>query len=316
MFDFVIVPLILQFLAPLGLLAWLAYGRHGSRAALLLRAILVAAYVETVAVAGLWLVLPSFLPAIYVVLFVLALVHAWRLVPIGTGWPAASRGWIGIGVRGALAAAAMTLTVYALSGLRPPREPAADLTFPLRGMDYSVVNGGSTGLVNAHHMTLTGERFRPYRGQSYGVDLVRFNRWGLRARGFLPGVPSAYVIFGDSVFAPCSGTVIEAVDGLADMSPPTMDRKHMAGNHVLLASGKAWVLVGHLRAGSVRVRTGDLVRAGELLGAVGNSGNSGEPHLHIHAQRPGTKATPFSGDPIPITFDGRYLVRNARISRT
>jgi len=316
MFDLVIVPLIFQFLAPVGLLAWLAYGRHRSRVALVLGMILVAAYIETIAVAGLWLVLPSFLPAAYVVLIAVAFVRAWRRVPGVNTRLATSRVRVGIGVRSALAALAIVLAIYALAGRRPPREPAIDLIFPLRGMGYSVVNGGSTQLVNAHRVTLIGERFRPYRGQSYAVDLVRLNRWGLRASGFLPRAPGAYVIFGDSVFAPCAGTVIEAVDGLPDMPPPTTDRKHMAGNHVLLDCGKAWVLVGHLREGSVRVRTGDRVQSDDLLGAVGNSGNSGEPHLHIHAQRPGTKEAPFSGDPLPIRFEGRDLVRNALVGRT
>jgi murein DD-endopeptidase MepM/ murein hydrolase activator NlpD len=178
------------------------------------------------------------------------------------------------------------------------------------------VNGGSTQLVNAHRMTLTGKRFWAYRGQSDGVDLVRLNGWGLHASGPLPPEPGAYVIFGDSVFAPCAGTVIAAVDGLPDMPPPTMDRQHMAGNHVLIERGEAWLLVGNLRSGSVRVRTGERVQAGDLLGAVGNSGNTAEPHLHIHAQRPGTSAAPFSGEPLPITFEGRFLARNARIGRT
>jgi hypothetical protein len=44
------------------------------------------------------------------------------------------------------------------------------------------------------------------------------------------------------------------------------------------------------------------------------SANSDEPHLHIHAQRPGHLWDPFIGDPLPMRVDGRYLVRNDRIS--
>ena len=57
------------------------------------------------------------------------------------------------------------------------------------------------------------------------------------------------------------------------------------------------------------VRTGEEVRTGDPLGAVGNSGASNEPHLHIHAQRPGPANAPFSGDPLPLRIDGRYLAR-------
>jgi murein DD-endopeptidase MepM/ murein hydrolase activator NlpD len=54
---------------------------------------------------------------------------------------------------------------------------------------------------------------------------------------------------------------------------------------VIIALGdRRFALLGHLRRGSVRVRRGDRVRAGDLLGRVGNSGNSTEPHLHFHVQ--------------------------------
>ena len=52
---------------------------------------------------------------------------------------------------------------------------------------------------------------------------------------------------------------------------------------------------------------------GHVLGRVGNSGNTGEPHLHVHAQRPGSTIAPLSGEPVPIRLGGRYLVRNDRV---
>jgi murein DD-endopeptidase MepM/ murein hydrolase activator NlpD len=61
------------------------------------------------------------------------------------------------------------------------------------------------------------------------------------------------------------------------------------------------------------MRVGSAVAVGDWLGSVGNSGNTGEPHLHVHAQRPGPEGTPLGGDPLPILFYGRYLVRNDRV---
>jgi hypothetical protein len=61
------------------------------------------------------------------------------------------------------------------------------------------------------------------------------------------------------------------------------------------------------------VRAGDSVAVGEPLGRVGNTGNTGEPHLHIHAQRPGTQDAPLSGGPLPIRFGATYPSRNTRI---
>ena len=47
--------------------------------------------------------------------------------------------------------------------------------------------------------------------------------------------------------------------------------------------------------------------------AAANSGNTGEPHLHVHAQRPGPAGAPLGGDPLPILFGGRFPVRGDRI---
>ena len=78
------------------------------------------------------------------------------------------------------------------------------------------------------------------------------------------------------------------MDGFQEMTPPEMDRQNLAGNHIILECGGVWVLLGHLQRGSVGVAEGEPIARGQLLARVGNTGNTGEPHLHIHAQRPGT----------------------------
>ena len=105
------------------------------------------------------------------------------------------------------------------------------------------------------------------------------------------------------------------------MLVPEVDREHLAGNHVMLRCAEANthmnsgadVLLGHLRPGSVQVRAGARVAAGDWLGSVGNSGNTGEPHLHVHAQRPGPVGAPLGGDPLPLVFGGRFPVRGDHI---
>ncbi len=134
------------------------------------------------------------------------------------------------------------------------------------------------------------------------------------ARGLRPRDPAAYFIFGEPIYAPCSGLILGVENALPDLAVPEMDREHMAGNHVLLQCGQAVVLLAHMRLGSVAVRQGDTLEAGAYIGAVGNSGNTSEPHLHIHAQGPGTVAAPLSGVPLQITIKGRFLVRNDRFS--
>ena len=79
---------------------------------------------------------------------------------------------------------------------------------------------------------------------------------------------------------------------------------------MILECDGVWVLLAHLRRGSVRVVAGQELQTGERLGEAGNSGNTGEPHLHIHAQTPGSPGTPLNGQPIPIRVEGRTLLRN------
>ena len=93
-----------------------------------------------------------------------------------------------------------------------------------------------------------------------------------------------------------------------------MDSARKLGNHVILECDEVWVVMAHLGRGSVRVVAGNTVVQGEPLGKVGNSGNSSEPHLHLHAQSPGRSDALIAGEPIPLRVDGRYLVRNDILS--
>jgi hypothetical protein len=306
-------PLLLQLMAPLALLAWLAFGRPRSRAEWLLRVGFVASYILAVGMAGLWLVLPWYTPVIYCGLFLLAAASSLagrRALP---RWPSGRRSILGAALTGILAAASAGVALYVVSGRRSPSD-AVEVAFPLRGGTYLVVNGGGNSLINAHLKTLEGERFRPWRGQSYGVDIAKLDRLGLRARGMLPRDLEAYAIFGEPVHAPCAGEVVAAVDGVREMTPPQMDREHMAGNHVILQCGDMWILLGHLQHGSVGVGRGERLETGHPVGRVGNTGNTGEPHLHIHAQRAGNEHAPLSGEPLSIRFGAGYPVRNQRIN--
>ncbi len=106
--------------------------------------------------------------------------------------------------------------------------------------------------------------------------------------------------FGLPVLAPAAGTVVTVLDGEPDhearrsqlaLLPYALTQAGrvragaaaIAGNHVVLelAGGGGFVLLAHLRAGSVAVAPGRRVTEGEVLGACGNSGNSTQPHVHL-----------------------------------
>lgn len=169
--------------------------------------------------------------------------------------------------------------------------PALDLGFPLTKGNYLVLHGGSRPAANVYL-------------PQYGVDFVKLNAFGARARGITPSALKDYAIFGDVVVSPCDGAVTTTVDRFAD---GTAEGKNPLGNLVAIRCGDATVFLTQLQRGSVGVRPGTIVKRGTPVARVGSSGLSPEPHLHVRAER--------DGKPLPVTFEKRWLVRNAIVRR-
>jgi murein DD-endopeptidase MepM/ murein hydrolase activator NlpD len=74
----------------------------------------------------------------------------------------------------------------------------------------------------------------------------------------------------------------------------------LAGNYVMIDHGDSeYSLYAHLQPGSVRVHIGDQVKSGDVIGKLGSSGNSTEPHLHFQVC---DKGDPLMTDGIPVNF--------------
>jgi hypothetical protein len=310
------ILLLLQLILPLALIACVGWQPLRSWAGIVMQSASVALYVLATAIVGLWTLLPWWTP--FGLGLALMVVIALTVRANRRPWlPVSLPEWIGLGVFAFLGCATAWLAGTGLMGRAAPTSDVVALDFPLEHGRYLVANGGNNVLVNAHLKTSDDRdsRFRRWRGQSHGVDLIGITAMGFHARGMQPADPHAYVIHGAEVIAPCSGTVKSTVDELPDNAVPRVDRRQMAGNHIILACGGIDVVLGHLLAGSIRVAPGIGVKIGDPIAAVGNSGNSDEPHLHIHAQTPGTAVDPFSGDPLHMLIAGSYPVRNQRIHR-
>jgi murein DD-endopeptidase MepM/ murein hydrolase activator NlpD len=171
-----------------------------------------------------------------------------------------------------------------------------------------VAHGGTTATLNHHHAVAA---------QRYALDIVALGPGGRRATGLLPQRAQDYAIHGRAILAPCAGTVLLASDGAPETPIGGADPAAPAGNHVALGctiGGRAvTLLLAHMAPGSVAVEVGTAVAAGTPLGRAGSSGNSSEPHLHLHAVR-GTvsdlTALVVGATPVPLTIEGRFLVRN------
>jgi hypothetical protein len=98
-----------------------------------------------------------------------------------------------------------------------------------------------------------------------------------------------YGCYGVPVVAPTNGLIVKARDGEPDEVPGMVSNNFTApeGNFVAIQLDETgtYLIIAHLKPGSVTVKTGDTVVEGQVIGACGNSGNTSEPHIHIHHQR-------------------------------
>jgi len=140
-----------------------------------------------------------------------------------------------------------------------------------------------------------------------------------RGRTFAaPGYRLAdYRAFGLQVAAPAPGKVVAIENGVPDNPPGRLNREQNWGNYVIIEhSFFEYSILAHLQHGSVRVRTGERVSAGAVIGACGNSGYSGQPHLHYQLQNaglPGSDAlTADFHNYLVLTGAGVRFIRSGR----
>ena len=99
--------------------------------------------------------------------------------------------------------------------------------------------------------------------------------------------------------------------------PPTIETA--AGNHVVIDIGDGnYALFAHLKTGSVAVKKGDRVNAGDVIAHAGDTGNSDGPHLHFHVM---DGPSPLASNGIPYAFtsfngDGRLTPNNEQLFET
>ncbi|HRX69840.1 MAG: M23 family metallopeptidase [Candidatus Competibacteraceae bacterium] len=161
--------------------------------------------------------------------------------------------------------------------------PTVVLGPPLQGAGYIAADGccASTRHLRAL-LPLNGE----YRlSQRFAIDWEKLDRLNRIYEGPRDD-PHSYFIYGQPVLAVAPARVAVAVDGLLEATPGAFPENlplaEADGNHIILDLGRgAYVLYAHLQPGSVQVRAGDRVQRGQVLGRVGNSGNSIAPHLHL-----------------------------------
>jgi murein DD-endopeptidase MepM/ murein hydrolase activator NlpD len=196
--------------------------------------------------------------------------------------------------------------------------PESEFSFPLAGRWFI----GAGASLHHHHRWVVPEEF--------ALDIVRLGEEGRTHRG--DGTRRGdYLAYGAPVLAAADGTVRAVADGMAESDAPLkradegmpayaerVQRLQMemmvrdgplaaAGNHVVVEHpGGLFSFYAHLQTGSAaaRIRVGQAVRRGQVIGAVGFSGNSTEPHLHFHVT---DGVDPLLSAGVPVRFDNATL---------
>ena len=202
---------------------------------------------------------------------------------------------------------AVNLTMPLKAHLSPV--PGGSYEFPAKASDFRVGEYWS-GQGETHASAGDGSQLF-----AYDMGVIAFDKTLNAWSQLLPGKDGTqnanYRIWGKPIYAMADGTVIGFKNdmptntkmGVQDPTPNPVE-----GNHFWLQHGDEAVLYAHMQIGSLNAnftKLGAVIKKGEFLGLAGNSGNSTNPHLHIHA----IEATkPWKGPLRPLPFRNLFMI--------
>lgn len=182
------------------------------------------------------------------------------------------------------------------------------ISSPLRGGEWLAANGPANG--SGHRRALIPVAGKAHIAQRFAIDWVQLREDGLTFTGDKLKNEN-YRCYGTDALAVADATVVAVKDGIPQNIPGASSRavpitlETVGGNHVILDLGQGrYAFYAHLQPGSLRVKPGDKVQRGQVLGLVGNSGNSTEPHLHFHISNANS---PLASEGLPYAFESFEL---------
>ncbi len=194
----------------------------------------------------------------------------------------------------------------------PPLKVASGvpvITSPLEGNHWFAANGPSN--TSGHRRALIPVDAEARIAQRFAIDWVKVGDDGETYHGDKLDNKNYYA-YGVNAYAVADGVVTEVKDGIPENVPGEKSRaipitlETVGGNHVIIDIGNGcFAFYAHLQPGSLRVKLGDRVRRGQVVGLVGNSGNSTEPHLHFHVSN---ASSPLGSEGLPYQLPSFDLV--------
>jgi hypothetical protein len=189
---------------------------------------------------------------------------------------------------------------------------------PLRGPNLGVL--GCCAKPFGHRLAALDRNGSPVFPQRYAIDFMRLDDT-INTYAGDPTRNESYFLFGSEVIAVAPGRVVATRDGVPENTPPGLPPNvalnDLAGNFVNQdMGGGRFALYGHLQPGSLRVKPGDQVVPGQVLGLVGNTGNSSAPHLHFQVMDAAGGPSNLLADGLPYVFDAFTLDSHVGLDQT
>ena len=178
---------------------------------------------------------------------------------------------------------------------------------PLRG-EWIAGDSASNLPDAAHRRAVLVDAGHAWLAQRFAIDWVQYQTVdGKRTTWKGPeDKDESYFCYDQPIYNVAAGKVVAVSDGMAENVPHSqkyvvaIDFNNAAGNHVVVEiAPHRYVLYAHMRTGTVQVKLGDEVSAGQIIGHVGNTGSSAEPHLHMHID---DQPSFLGGNGVPYAF--------------
>jgi len=184
---------------------------------------------------------------------------------------------------------------------------------PLDGPGW--LDGDGCCDMSAHRTALNPLSGGLWAAERYAIDYLQLQPDGVLFTGD-PTKLESYSYFGTDIHAVAEGPVVAVLDGLPEQIPsktPTgLPLEQYGGNHIVQDIGDGnYAFYAHLKTGSLKVKVGDRLTTGQVIAALGNTGNSDAPHLHFHVM---STPDPLRSDGLPFVFKSFRL--DSRIAST
>jgi len=196
---------------------------------------------------------------------------------------------------------------------------------PLRDGPWKCSGGIDNNSLHQHQTTLVVRAGKARIPERFAIDFQKVDAKGdILPNPFPDEIDNTmFYGYGEEVLAVADGVVSFVKDGIPENVPQAsgeikpavpITRETVAGNHLAIDLGHhRYAFYAHLEPGSLRVKLGDKVRRGQVLGLVGNSGNAVGPHLHFHMcdqnALNGCEGLPFVFDAFQIVGHGSHTLQ-------